>query len=465
VRVSVPSLRAHRDGANAPAAPAPDATASLAPAQTAANAALAAAWKGRVILAPLTRVGTLPFRRLCADFGASVTLSEMAFARPLAKGDRVERARLRKAPTETCFGLQIATNNVSEGLAAARLAADAGAAFIDLNCGCPIFEATRRGLGSALLRNPRKLARLVAGMAEASPLPVTVKIRLGVTDATPNYSSVVPALHAAGAALVTVHGRSGEGRYKRAADWSAVSAVALANPSMPVVGNGDALTLAEVQSRLAAPGVHAIMVGRGALIKPWLFAEVEGGSEILLDEGARVAVWRQLVAYFREYLGDDAKGRSKADWCVQGRGGCGEAAGRRGRHPRPTATSHSPRFLPSHLDFLSRYRPMPASVYGGADPSSPLLLRRDDVADAALGESLTSLTRLERLLRCSAPAAHAEVLDALWRSDSDADAVRRMQALADASLDEWETGVKAVRREDGPARGGRDGRDDGVAGG
>ena len=204
---------------------APDATASLAPAQTAANAALAAAWKGRVILAPLTRVGTLPFRRLCADFGASVTLSEMAFARPLAKGDRVERARLRKAPTETCFGLQIATNNVSEGLAAARLAADAGAAFIDLNCGCPIFEATRRGLGSALLRNPRKLARLVAGMAEASPLPVTVKIRLGVTDATPNYSSVVPALHAAGAALVTVHGRSGEGRYKRAADWSAVSAV------------------------------------------------------------------------------------------------------------------------------------------------------------------------------------------------------------------------------------------------
>ena len=108
---------------------------------------------------------------------------------------------------------------------------------------------------------------------------------------------------------------------------------------------------------------------------------------------------------------------------------------------------------------------MPASVYGGADPSSPLLLRRDDVADAALGESLTSLTRLDRLLRCSAPAAHAEVLDALWRSDSDADAVRRMQALADASLDEWETAVKAVRREDGPARGGRDGRDDGVAGG
>lgn len=441
-RVAAPALRrlttaAARDGPNARPAPAPDAVANLSPAQDASNAALAAAWKGRVILAPLTRVGTLPFRRLCADFGATVTLSEMAFARPLAKGDRVERARLRKAANEGCFGLQIATNNVSEGVAAARLAHEAGASFVDLNCGCPIYEATRRGLGSALLRSPRKLARLVAGVADGSPLPVTVKIRLGVTDASPNHEAVVPALQAAGAALVTVHGRSGEGRYKKAADWSAVSSVALANPGIAVVGNGDALTLAEVRARLATPGVHAVMVGRGALVKPWLFAEVERGSELILDEGQRVAVWRQLVAYFREYLGDDAKGRSKADW-----------------------------FLPSHLDFLSRYRPLPAAVYGGSDPASPLLLRRDDVADEALGETLASLTRLERLLRCSAPAAHAAIADALWRSDTDADAVRRMQALADASLDGWEAAVKAVRREDGPAKGGRrDDRDSALAGG
>lgn len=78
-------------------------------------------------------------------------------------------------------GVQIATNNVGEGVAAARMAADAGAAWVDLNCGCPIYEATRRGLGAALLRNPLKLGRLVAGIAEGSPLPLTVKVRTGLS--------------------------------------------------------------------------------------------------------------------------------------------------------------------------------------------------------------------------------------------------------------------------------------------
>ena len=101
----------------APSAPpaSPFATASLSPAQLAANAALAARFKGQLVLAPLTRVGTLPFRRLATEFGASVTLSEMAFARPLARGDRVERARLRSWEGETCFGVQVATNQVRGG--------------------------------------------------------------------------------------------------------------------------------------------------------------------------------------------------------------------------------------------------------------------------------------------------------------------------------------------------------------
>ena len=123
----------------------PLATASLSPAQLAANAALADAWRGRLILAPLTRVGTKPFRRLAAEFGAQVTLSEMAFARPLARGDRVERARMRNsAGLERVFGVQLASNNADELVAAARLAADAGARFVDINAGCPIHEATRR---------------------------------------------------------------------------------------------------------------------------------------------------------------------------------------------------------------------------------------------------------------------------------------------------------------------------------
>ena len=424
-RVGAPTAVA--SAANAPPPPPPAAAAvsvaSLSPAQLAANASLADAWRGRLVLAPLTRVGTKPFRRLAAEFGAAVTLSEMAFARPLARGDKVERARLRNtAGLEACFGVQVATNNADELVAAARLAADAGARFVDLNCGCPIHEATRRGLGAAMLRKPAKLARLVALAAERSPLPLTVKIRTGVTDASPNLHVVVPALAAAGAAIVTVHGRSGEGRYKKSADWDAVQRVAAATPALPVAGNGDVLTRLEAERRLGAPGLHAVMVGRGALIKPWLFREVAERREWLPDEGERVGVWWRLVTYFKEYLGDDERGRAKGAW-----------------------------FLPAHIDFLSRYRPLPESVYGGDDPAAaPLLHRRDDVADPALGETLGNLSRLERLLRCSAPAAHEAVAAALWRATTEADAVRGLEAVARESLEGWEAFVLGVRREDGP---------------
>ena len=106
-------------------------------------------------------------------------------------------------------------------------------------------EATKRGLGAALLRSPRKLARLVAGIAAGSPLPLTVKVRTGTSAAKVNVAETVAALHAAGAAAVTVHGRTAEQRYKRPADWRAVAAVAAAGSGF-VIGNGDLLTHYEV---------------------------------------------------------------------------------------------------------------------------------------------------------------------------------------------------------------------------
>ena len=366
-----------------------------------------------------------------------VTLSEMAFARGLARNDIVERARLRHSEVEAadgnCFGVQIATNTVDEGVRAARLAADAGARFVDLNCGCPIHEATRRGLGSALLRSPRKLARLVAGIAEGSALPLTVKIRLGVTDSTANVERVVPALVEAGAAAVTIHGRSGEGRYKKAADWGAIeraaaaaatapgaSSLSPAGSCVPIVGNGDILTFWEAQRRLSETrGVSAVMIGRGALIRPWIFAEVRSGAEWLPGAEERaVRIYRRLVLFYREYLGDDAKGEHKSRW-----------------------------FLPSSVDFLNRYRPLPQSVYGGdggggASGDPPLMSRRDDLFDPRLGETLALLSPLERLLRCPDPESHAAIAAALWRSESDGDAVRRLENVARDSLEAWEERVR-----------------------
>lgn len=428
----------HADGRRPSTRPRPAPVATLSPAQQSANAGLADRLRGAVILAPLTRVGTLPFRALCADFGAPVTLSEMAFARPLARGDRVERARLRRDPGERCYGFQMTTNNVGDGLAAARLAAEEGIDFLDLNAGCPIHEATRRGLGAALLRNTRKLATLVSGIASDSPLPLTVKIRTGLSAGSINVDATVAALAAAGAAAVTVHGRTQEQRYKRAADWGAIARVAAANPGLAVIGNGDVLTHWEVAARLGGGSpVAGLMVGRGALEKPWLWKEVADGATWLPSAEERVAVLRAFMGRMQAYLGHDAKGWHKAQ-----------------------------HFLPAHFDFFCRWRPLPDAVYGPGgshyDPSTPLLNRRRDLADPVLGETPETLSPLERLLRCPDPGAHAALAAVLWEARSDAEAVSAANAAARDGLAAWEAAAQAADRdvrEGGDREGGDDERE------
>ena len=136
-----------------------------------------ASLENQLILAPLTRGGNLPYRRLCADFQANFTMSEMAFARNLFKGykptRRKERALAKRSQHERHFGFQIATKSSDEAIGAAKVAQEEGATWIDLNCGCPIYEATRRGLGAAMLKRPSSLERLVRITAAATPLPMT----------------------------------------------------------------------------------------------------------------------------------------------------------------------------------------------------------------------------------------------------------------------------------------------------
>jgi tRNA-dihydrouridine synthase len=276
-------------------------------------------------------------------------MSEMTFVRAMLKGERKELAILRRAPNEACFGVQIATNAIDEGVRAGLKAADAGADWLDLNVGCPIYEASRRGLGAVMLRKPRKLARLVEGMASQLPIPLTVKarapcgraaqlcatgaracsapmlpallhsvhfiaalrlpnrcaqrvwphvarvsppcasapwhlltplcfspaaarvqIRIGENSSKINVQEVTGLLQQAGAAAVSIHGRTTQARYKNAADWELIQQVAAAH-EVPVIGNGDVLTHYEAARRVAHSGCLAVMVGRGALIKPWIF--------------------------------------------------------------------------------------------------------------------------------------------------------------------------------------------------
>lgn len=392
------------------------------------SAELIESLRGQLILAPLTRGNNLPFRRLCAELGAAVTTSEMVFARHLLKGSSKERALLKRhRPTEKLYGVQIATNVIDEGVQAALLAVEEGADWIDLNCGCPIHEATRRGLGSALLRKPQKLARLVSGIAAQVPVPLTVKVRTGAAgEASINIEEVVAGHRDAGAAAVTIHGRTALQRYKRPSDWGIIERVARST-DIPIIGNGDVLTLYEAARRLQDHDCLAVMVGRGALIKPWIFEEVKNGRELNPTARDRVGVYRRLVSHMREHFGEDAMGRRKAFY-----------------------------FLPWHLGFFFRYRPLPERFFLESSLHQPLISTRwASVACAELGESVDGLDPLERLLRCENGAAHEAAANVLWDAGNDGEAVTALERLSIENVERWEVEFRegGGRGDDGQSEG------------
>jgi tRNA-dihydrouridine synthase 3 len=145
----------------------------------------------------------------------------------LDQGDRLERTRLRRSDNEAACGFQIAANQLDEGLQTIAMIHEAQAGFVDLNCCCPIYEATQRGLGAALLRQPEKLETLVEGLVQSIQtenlnIPLTVKIRLGLNDEYINVRDVVNRLRTAGASAVTIHARTARQGYKKPADWEMI---------------------------------------------------------------------------------------------------------------------------------------------------------------------------------------------------------------------------------------------------
>jgi tRNA-dihydrouridine synthase 3 len=265
---------------------------------------------GALIMAPMTKGSNLPYRRLCMELGARVLISEMVVARRLKQRRQGEFALIRRAPAEPCFAVQLAGNNPEEMAWAAALVESRGADFIDINLGCPIDHFTRKGLGAALGRQPSRVRRIVEAMRSAVTVPVTVKIRLGWSADSLNYPALAQAAVDGGAAAVFVHGRTREARYRQPANWDAVAELAAAL-AVPVIGNGDVLFAHEAHDRLAESGCTAVMTARGALIKPWIFKEMQDGYwDISAEE--RLMLYRRYVALALEHWGDDDHGRQRA---------------------------------------------------------------------------------------------------------------------------------------------------------
>jgi tRNA-dihydrouridine synthase 3 len=350
---------------------------------------------GKLWLAPLTRGGHLAFRRLCVEFGAQVTVGEMVVVHRLLKDEASEFALLRSHPTEPFFGAQLADRRGDSLAEGGRIAEGRGVRFLDLNCGCPIDRLTRHGLGASLLRKPAKLGRLVEALRRAVAVPVTVKLRTGWSDESVNVSDVARVCEEAGAAAITIHARTRNQRYSRPADWDLIGRVA-AERGIPVVGNGDILTHYEARDRMARAGVTSVMVARGALIKPWIFREMREGRGWLPSPEERVGVLWRFIELLRDHFGTDARGE------------------RRIRH-----------FLPWHLDFFSRYRPLPEDRYLDASRAHPLLQTRLDLAPGVSG--------LEALLADPRAETHDRISSELLASQSRDDALERLLSLSSST--------------------------------